>query len=70
MTFHLDTADPKPDTNPARGAWLLGGERDRPRKKKCDNKGAEKGANAQQKEKNIKRAELGETERGSRHQTE
>ena len=58
--FHLDTPGPEADTNPAHGAWLLGGERDRPRNKKCDNKGAGKGANVQQKEKNIKWAEPGE----------
>lgn len=30
----MGTAGPKADANPARGAWLLGGERDRPRNKK------------------------------------
>lgn len=63
MTFHLDTAGPAADTNPACGVWLLGRESDRPRKKKMWQYGWRKGSKCSSGGENIKWAELGKRNR-------
>lgn len=67
MRFHLDTAGP--EANPARGVWLLGGERDRPRNKKVTIKVQEREPMFSRRRKTEQSRER-EKGRGNKHQTE